>query len=416
VSTAEYCAFSDPSCPSGQRFGIASGDGLAGMCLAIPDVDGGSFDAGPGAPDASPVVPVTNGQAADLVLGQPDLTHADGDILHGPFGPTAANHPTSVEAGPGHLWVMHFTYGIGLQWNSYPVVNQQAANLTIGEGGSVVGPRTFGGNSRVSTDGHHLFVADSKLNRVLIWNAIPTADYPAADRVLGQSSFTSTDAGDGAGSLATPASVWSNGTVVIVADAGNHRVLIWRTFPTANDQPADVVLGQPAFGQIVTPPASPTAASINDPREVRFAGGKLFVVDAGYHRVMVFDGIPDANNAPADYFIGQSGAENGLKNAGGANVNAIGLDTPTGVAVAGGSLFVSDSKNHRVLVFTPVPTSSGVAASAVLGQDTLTSGALDPMSAAATNIGESEGLAFEGAHLYVADAAFNRVLRFTLRH
>jgi hypothetical protein len=34
---------------------------------------------------------------------------------------------------------------------------------------------------------------------------------------------------------------------LIVADAWNHRVLIWNEFPTQNGQPADVVIGQPGM-------------------------------------------------------------------------------------------------------------------------------------------------------------------------
>jgi len=33
--------------------------------------------------------------------------------------------------------------------------------------------------------------------------------------------------------------------VLVAADTGNHRVLIWHTVPTDDEQPCDVVLGQP---------------------------------------------------------------------------------------------------------------------------------------------------------------------------
>jgi len=51
-SSTRWCAFSDSTCPGGARWGVASGDGLAGMCLAEAPPDGGpdaDIDAGPDA-------------------------------------------------------------------------------------------------------------------------------------------------------------------------------------------------------------------------------------------------------------------------------------------------------------------------------------------------------------------------------
>ncbi len=44
-----------------------------------------------------------------------------------------------------------------------------------------------------------------------------------------------------------PQGVWIQGSKLFVADTQNNRVLIWNTIPTQNNQPADVVLGQPDF-------------------------------------------------------------------------------------------------------------------------------------------------------------------------
>ncbi len=45
--------------------------------------------------------------------------------------------------------------------------------------------------------------------------------------------------------LLSPVSVTSDGQRLYVADLGHNRVLIWNSIPTANQQPADVVVGQP---------------------------------------------------------------------------------------------------------------------------------------------------------------------------
>ena len=91
-----------------------------------------------------------------------------------------------------------------------------------------------------------LVVVDQGYHRVLIYNSIPTTNNQAADLVLGQASFTVTASSAGASGMYSPTGVWSNGTKVVVADGSNNRVLVWNTFPTSNGQAADVVIGQAA--------------------------------------------------------------------------------------------------------------------------------------------------------------------------
>ncbi len=43
----------------------------------------------------------------------------------------------------------------------------------------------------------------------------------------------------------SPRAVFVDDDHLVVADSGNHRVLIWHGRPHADEQPADVVLGQP---------------------------------------------------------------------------------------------------------------------------------------------------------------------------
>ena len=96
-----------------------------------------------------------------------------------------------------------------------------------------------------------LIVADTGQNRIFIWNEIPQTEYARPDVVLGQMETNDTGRNSGkrlsAKTLQYPSGIWSDGKKLIVADAWNHRVLIWNTFPTQNGQAADVVLGQPDF-------------------------------------------------------------------------------------------------------------------------------------------------------------------------
>jgi len=202
--------------------------------------------------------------------------------------------------------------------------------------------------------GDRFIVADTDNHRVLIWNQFPAdADTPA-DIVLGQESFTSCDSNAGgsasASTLHTPQSVWTDGTRLIVADTGNHRVLVWNQFPTSDFEPADVVIGQPDFA--TTAPGL-DAQSFNWPAFLDSNGNQLFVADADNHRVLVWDAIPTANHEPADHVLGQPDMTSGLINQG-MGVGPETLNTPSGVYFLDGKLFVADLNNHRYVVFETI--------------------------------------------------------------
>lgn len=82
--------------------------------------------------------------------------------------------------------------------------------------------------------------------------------------------------------------------------------------------------------------------------------------------------------------------------------------------VAFGGLFVADRGNHRVVVFAPVPTTSGASAIAALGQDNLTSNAYAPGAPSQDRIGAPTDVTALGDKLFVADYEWDRVLRFDL--
>lgn len=157
----------------------------------------------------------------------------------------------------------------------------------------------------VTPDGK-LIVTDSNNNRVLIWNALPEADGVAADLVLGQGDFThcspNDDNQDGedeqqpsARTLSLPAGVWSDGTRLVVLDNDNSRVLIWNTFPEADFQPADVVLGQSDFVH------SEENDADQDGTEDATASAKTFALPTGI--LLVRDTLIIGDNSNARYLI-----------------------------------------------------------------------------------------------------------------
>lgn len=157
-----------------------------------------------------------------------------------------------------------------------------------------------------------LLVADTGQNRVFIWLQLPTTEYAEPDLVLGQLEHADTGRNAGGISAATlqyPSGLWSDGERLVVADAWNHRVLIWNRFPTYSGQPADLVLGQPDFGQnqpnVGGIGTLPTAQSLNWPYGVFSDGERLFVADTGNRRVLVFNTVPTQSYTPADGVIGK---------------------------------------------------------------------------------------------------------------
>ena len=252
----------------------------------------------------------------------------------------------------------------------------------------------------VATDGARFYVADFGNNRVLGWDDIPDAGPGAADFVLGQADFSGTAPGTSAMALALPAGIAIGNGRFAVADAGNNRVLIWNTLPGAGDAP-DVVIGQADFAG--NDPGV-GAARLNFPVAVALAGNRLFVVDQGNHRVLIWNSVPTVSGAAADVVLGQPDFDTVT-----AGDEEEGLDNPAGLWSDGFRLLVADSGNNRVMYWAQVPRTSGASASYVIGQ---TDFARTASGTSSQGMFTPFGVASDGTRIYVADSSNNRVLRF----
>lgn len=360
--------------------------------------------------------PVSDNQPADLVLGQASFTTELPSLGAGSF-----NTPVGLASDGTSLWIGDGENDRILQWNDLPIASGAQASLALGQGGTTshdtAGPTqtTMGRANLTNTswlfhDGIHLIATDAVNHRVLVWNGTPGGSGEPAALVLGQTSFTTYTSGSDAAHFEQPRGIWSDGTRLVIADGLNHRVLVWTTFPTTSGQPADLVLGQPAFG-VDLAPSPPTASSMNLPTGVFVHADRLYVADTGNNRVLVWASFPTTNGAPADLVIGQGGFASSNVNAGG-SISAVGLYGPQGLAVAHGSLFVADTQNDRVLVYTPAPTTSGAAASAVLGRADFTTGG--PTDPTATSLGRPRAVLVVETDLWVTQSDFHRATRFAL--
>ncbi len=293
----------------------------------------------------------------------------------------------------------------------------------------------------VASDGKILAVADTANNRILIWKSIPAVNGQNADIVLGQTDFnTVARLSVTASALRGPQGVWIQDGRLLVADTQNNRVLIWNSIPAQNNQPADLVLGQPNF---TTAPSvnqvdlglTASATTMLSPTSVSSDGSRLYVSDLGFNRVLIWNSIPTQNQQAADVEVGQSNFTDSIANnaSNGSLCASNGTDATTGnptyparcattlsfprYALSDGTrLFIADGGNDRILVFKTIPTQNGAAADAVLGEpdefSDVTGNATLAQSAADITPTPTS-LAWDGQNLYVADATDYRILVFT---
>ena len=280
---------------------------------------------------------------------------------------------------------------------------------------TLFGPR----GACLAGSGGPLFICDTGHHRLLAWKTAPTEDQSSADLVIGQPDFASegrnAKGAVGPATLNVPTGVAAAGGVLAIADAWNHRVLIWFGFPDQSNRPADVVLGQQDFagGLANRGEDRPTASTLNWCYGVAIEDGRLFVADTGNRRVLVWERIPTRHGAPADLVLGQRDFITRDENAGGGEA-ALGMRWPHGMAMIDGGILIADAGNNRIMVWRTLPSSNGVDCDFVIGQAGMEG--FDHNQAAyyptARSLNMPYGLAVQGERLLVADTANSRLLGF----
>ncbi len=414
------------------------------------------------------------GQAARLTIGQRTFTAgeqgASGQLLGAVGGVAYANNRLFVVDGsrvgaiPVNNRVLIYQNILGSLFDPKapipPAVNTGIrCPVCVGSADFVLGQIDFTSTdinltqaglrtpTAVASDGQRLVVSDTDNSRVLIWNNIPAGNGVPADLVLGQKDFTSIQSPPQttASSLRGPQGLWIQNNKLYVADTQNNRVMIWNTFPTTNNQPADVVLGVANFTtapqlDLTKAGATVAATTLLNPVSVTTDGTHLFVTDLGNNRVLIWNSIPTQNQQPADIVLGQPDMVSNVANnttklcASGGNDATSGnpvypfrcagtLSFPRFALSDGKRLFVADGGNDRVLVYENIPPSNGYFADRILGQpDDLSDIVTDTSDTTFDpNIRQSSpgtirtplSLAYDGTNLFVADPYDRRVLVFS---
>lgn len=261
-----------------------------------------------------------------------------------------------------------------------------------------------------------LIVADTAHNRVFIWNEIPGSSYQKPDVVLGQLSANGTQRNAGgqinASTLLYPSGVWSDGKKLIVADAWNHRVLIWRSFPKMNGQPADVVVGQPDMyhnlPNVEGVGAGASSQNLYWPYGVWSNGTDLWIADTGNRRVLFYENIPLKNYQQADCVVGKKSFEEKDYS----NENAL---WPYSVKVsANGMLAISDTQYYRVLIWQNWKDAFTKKADVIIGQPDLNSSGQNQyfLKPKANTLSWCYDMFMHQHSLWIADTGNSRILYF----
>jgi hypothetical protein len=279
----------------------------------------------------------------------------------------------------------------------------------------------FGPRGACAFDDGATFVCDTGHHRLLGWSRRPDADGAPADLLIGQPAFdregrNARGPAHGA-TLDVPTGVAACGNALVVADAWNHRVLIWLERPTRSHQPADVVLGQPHLEAVRSNRGAdaPAADTLFWPFAVAWDGERLWVADTGNRRVLMWPRLPRRKGEPAALVLGQRDFEHRDENAGAAP-GAMSMRWPHGIAFPRGGLAVADAGNNRVMLWRRRPLVHGAPCDRLIGQvdaQHVEHNRADYLPGAAS-LNMPYGIALHGERLLVADTANSRLVGWSL--
>ena len=348
---------------------------------------------------------------ACLVIGQGDFSMTQSNRGADDPGDNTLSEPQYVEKFGDMLFVSDRGNHRVVIWEQFPEENGEPCSLVLGQedfadclenrGMTTTLDEMTSGLGDESLDGFtiskaeedtisqpaglqvidgKLYVVDSGNHRVVRYTGIPSEDGEAPSLVLGQDNLDDNEANRrgfvGSGSLFFPMGIHtSDDQHIFVADKDNHRVLLWNKVPFSDGWNADVSIGQrgmderwPNQGEF----DNVGADTLSFPTGVFFdiESEKVFVVDQGNHRVLIWNKLPRETGVAADVVVGQKDFLSRDPNSGKGAKRACqeGLYFPTDVVVGEMGMFVSDTGNNRVLYWKEVPTENGQLPDLVIGQ------------------------------------------------
>ncbi|PJA15529.1 hypothetical protein CO112_03570 [Candidatus Dojkabacteria bacterium CG_4_9_14_3_um_filter_150_Dojkabacteria_WS6_41_13] len=364
-------------------------------------------------------IPTSNFAAADVVLGQPNFTSNTAN--NGGRSASSLSSPYVVAVKDDHLFIADMGNHRVLIMNSVPTVNQTPANVVIGQPNMTSGTANNGGISAsslsapkgITFNGNQLLLSDSTNSRVLIYNAVPTSDFTAANVVIGQPDFVSATGNNGgisAQSLYRPYGISVSDGKLAVTDVFNSRILLFNSVPSDNFTAADVVIGQNDFSSTGAGGgvSANSLSADNGHTSSVVINGNLVVSDENNQRILIFDGIPQTNNPAARTVIGQPDFTSATCNNGGRSNRSI--CNAQGISTDGTKLFVADTNNNRVLIYNNLPTENFQPADVVIGQPDFISGTGNNGGLSGRTLARPGNVLYYEGKLLVVDLYNSRIL------
>jgi len=402
---------------------------------------------------------VTEGNFADLVIGQPTLyaTFSGGP---GTSSSTGLSLPTGLAVdSSGNLYVADSLNNRILRFKT--PFKQQAGDLpvdlVIGQKNSSTGNSTNQGFSTPSASSLYLaiansagvipaslaidptgnlWVADPGNNRVLAFppsSLVANTSLPAASIVIGQTSFISNQ-------VSSTNEVQTNLGILVqpsgVATDSQGNVYVTDAFVRAIEYVAPVQIGAVGAKVLGIPPTStttqvtyPTASTLGSitssgnapPYGIFLGGSTVFVCDSPQNRVVSYNSlaVPSGGTSPLETgVVGQPSFTVGQVNQGQVNPSNQTFSFPIAGAIRtdNNEMWIVDQGNNRVVAFPSQGGGIYSTASRVIGQTDFIYGTANLIVGSEMWINGGGGIAIDSTsnppHLYIADSLNNRILAF----
>ena len=305
-------------------------------------------------------IPVTSGQAANIVLGQADFTSSGSTTSS-----TGLSYPVKAIAdSTGNVWVADCSNNRIVEYSA-PFSNGMTASVVLGEpdmntstGGTSATTLSCPSGLAFDKQGN-LWVVDYDNSRIVEFKT-PFTSGMAASLALGQSDLNSSNCATSATALCYP---WegvafdSKGNL-FVADYENCRIVEYQP-PFSTGMAASLAIGQTDLSSST---CGASASTTDGPLGLAFdSKGNLWTGDYSNNRVLEFN-APFSTGMSANLVIGQADFTSSTS-----STTAAGLSEPYDVSFdSKGNLFVADYDNNRTVMYS-APFSSGMNANTVLG-------------------------------------------------
>lgn len=309
-------------------------------------------------------IPTQAYQEPAVVLGQLEKKDTDRNA-GGKISASTLMYPSGLWSDGERLVVCDAWNHRVLIWNKWPTTNGQPADVVLGQPdfnsnepnvkgvGATPSARSLNWPYGVDFANGKLFVADTGNRRILIYDQFPTEHFTPADQLIGKQSFEDRDYDPNQAIWPYSVKIGPGGEIAI-SDTQYYRVLLFENLAAAtNPATSPVIIGQAEIdgnGQNQFR-WFPEANTLNWCYDTVFYQNGLYVADTGNSRVLRFDTLPRENNQPANSLLGQANFNLGIENRNSTKASPESLYWPFHLSIHDDLLAIADTGNHRVVLY-----------------------------------------------------------------